>query len=177
MRLRLLANAIRLPSLLVAAGVLLAPAAVLAKSSDRNQDMLLDSDTTDGVLDGNSTTVWTGNVSLKQGSLEIKAQRAELTQRNGDPSRAVFTGKQVKMRQQLDDGSWMDAQADRVEYDMTSETITFIGNYTVKSDRGSNSGQRMVYNTKTGNIQSGGDGSRVRTVIKPKSAQPAQDKK
>ncbi|MDR7067792.1 lipopolysaccharide export system protein LptA [Pseudoxanthomonas japonensis] len=160
-----------------AALLLLLPAAgTVAKSTDRSQDMLLDSDTTDGVLDGNSTTVWTGNVSLKQGSLEIKAQRAELTQRNGDPSRAVFTGKQVKMRQQLDDGSWMDAQADRVEYDMSSETITFIGNYTVKSDRGSNSGQRMVYNTKTGNIQSGGDGSRVRTVIKPKSAQPAQGK-
>ena len=176
MRLRLFANAIALPQLLLAVAVILAPTAALAKSTDRNQDMLLDSDTTDGVLDGNSTTVWTGNVSLKQGSLEIRAQRAELTQRNGDPSRAVFTGKQVKMRQQLDDGSWMDAQADRVEYDMSSETITFIGNYTVKSDRGSNSGQRMVYNTKTGNIQSGGDGSRVRTVIKPKSAQPAQGK-
>ncbi|HEY0859862.1 MAG TPA: LptA/OstA family protein, partial [Pseudoxanthomonas sp.] len=64
------------------------------------------------------------------------------------------------------------ATADRVEYDMTSETITFIGNYTVKSPRGSNSGQKMVYNTKTGNMESGGDGTRVRTVIKPKSAQP-----
>ena len=43
---------------------------------------------------------------------------------------------------------------------------------TVKSPRGSNSGQKMVYNTKTGNMESGGDGTRVRTVIKPKSAQP-----
>ncbi|MEL1263655.1 lipopolysaccharide transport periplasmic protein LptA [Pseudoxanthomonas putridarboris] len=176
MRLRLPANATRLPFLLLAAGVLLAPATVLAKSSDRNQDMILDSNRTEGVLDGNSTTTWIGNVNLKQGTLEISAERAELTQRNGDPSHAVFTGKQVKMRQQLDDGGWMDAQADRVEYNMASETITFIGNYTVKSDRGSNTGQRMVYNTVTGNIQSGGDGTRVRTVIKPKSAQDAQGK-
>ncbi len=91
---------------------------------------------------------------------------------NGEISRAVFTGKQVKLKQQMDDGSWMDATADRVEYDMATETITFIGNYTVKSPRGSNSGQKMVYNTKTGNMESGGDGTRVRTVIKPKSAQP-----
>ena len=95
---------------------------------------------------------------------------------DGEISRSVFTGKQVKMKQQMDDGTWMDAQADRVEYDMKTETITFIGNYTVKSDRGSNSGQRMVYNTKSGNMQSGGDGTRVRTVIQPKSAQPAQGK-
>ena len=36
--------------------------------------------------------------------------------------------------------------------------------------RGSNSGQRMVYNTKTGSVKSGGDGTRVKTVIQPRSA-------
>jgi lipopolysaccharide export system protein LptA len=151
--------------------LLLVTGLALAKSADRNQPMYLDSDQQSGVMDGNSTTVLSGNVSLKQGTLDIAAQRAELTQRNGDPSSAVFTGKPVKLKQQLDDGSWMDAVADRVEYDMASETITFIGNYTVKSPRGSNSGQRMVYNTKSGNMESGGDGTRVRTVIQPKSAQ------
>ena len=95
-------------------------------------------------MDGNSTNVWTGNVTLKQGTLDIAAQRAELTQRDGDASKAVFTGSPVKLRQQQDDGTWMDATANRIEYDMSSETITLIGNYTVKSPRGSNSGQRMV---------------------------------
>ena len=146
------------------------PALAWAKSSDRNQPIYLDSNNQEGVMDGNSTNVWTGNVTLKQGSLEIAAQRAELTQRDGDPSKAVFTGSPVKLRQQQDDGTWMDATANRIEYDMSTETITLIGNYTVKSPRGSNSGQRMVYNTKTGNMQSGGDGTRVKTVIQPKSA-------
>lgn len=146
------------------------PTAAWAKSSDRNQPILLDSDHQEGVMDGNSTNIWTGNVTLKQGTLDISAQRAELTQRGGDPSKAVFTGKPVKLRQQQDDGTWMDAVADRIEYDMSSEVITLVGNYTIKSPRGSNSGQRMVYNTKTGNMQSGGDGTRVRTVIQPKSA-------
>lgn len=146
------------------------PAVTWAKSSDRNQPIYLDSNNQEGVMDGNSTNIWTGNVTLKQGTLDIAAQRAELTQRNGDPSKAVFTGSPVKLRQQQDDGTWMDATADRIEYDMSTEIITLIGNYTVKSPRGSNSGQRMVYNTKTGNMQSGGDGTRVKTVIQPKSA-------
>ncbi len=165
--------------------VLLASAALLlvlpvadamAKASDRNQAMTIDSGSQSGNMEGSGKTVLGGGVVVTQGTLEIKSSAAEIYMADGEVSRSVFTGKQVKMKQQMDDGTWMDAQADRVEYDMKTETITFIGNYTVKSDRGSNSGQRMVYNTKTGNMQSGGDGTRVRTVIQPKSAQPAQGK-
>ena len=160
-----------------AALLLLLPVAdVVAKSSDRNQAMTIDSGSQSGNMEGNGKTVLGGGVVVTQGTLEIRSAAAEIYMANGEVSRSVFTGKQVKMKQQMDDGTWMDAQADRVEYDMKTETITFIGNYTVKSDRGSNSGQRMVYNTKSGNMQSGGDGTRVRTVIQPKSAQPAQGK-
>ena len=160
-----------------AALLLLLPAAgAIAKSTDRNQAMTIDAGSQNGNMEGNGKTVLGGGVVVSQGTLEITSAGAEIYMANGEISRAIFTGKQVKMRQQMDDGSWMDAQADRVEYDMKTETITFIGNYTVKSDRGSNSGQRMVYNTKSGNMQSGGDGTRVRTVIQPKAAQPAQGK-
>ena len=160
-----------------AALLLLLPVAdVVAKSSDRNQAMTIDSGSQSGNMEGNGKTVLGGGVVVTQGTLEIRSAAAEIYMADGEVSRSVFTGKQVKMKQQMDDGTWMDAQADRVEYDMKTEPITFIGNYTVKSDRGSNSGQRMVYNTKSGNMQSGGDGTRVRTVIQPKSAQPAQGK-
>ncbi|KAF1724916.1 lipopolysaccharide transport periplasmic protein LptA [Pseudoxanthomonas mexicana] len=160
-----------------AALLLLLPVAdVVAKSSDRHQAMTIDSGSQSGNMEGNGKTVLGGGVVVTQGTLEIRSAAAEIYMADGEVSRSVFTGKQVKMKQQMDDGTWMDAQADRVEYDMKTETITFIGNYTVKSDRGSNSGQRMVYNTKSGNMQSGGDGTRVRTVIQPKSAQPAQGK-
>ena len=160
-----------------AALLLLLPVAdVVAKSSDRNQAMTIDSGSQSGNMEGNGKTVLGGGVVVTQGTLEIRSAAAEIYMADGEVSRSVFTGKQVKMKQQMDDGTWMDAQADRVEYDMKTETITFIGNYTVKSDRGSNSGQRMVYNTRSGNMQSGGDGTRVRTVIQPKSAQPAQGK-
>lgn len=165
-------------ALLASAALLfLLPAAVAAaKSTDRNQAMNIDAGKQSGNFEGSGKTVLSGGVVVNQGTLEIRSSAAEIYMADGEISRSVFTGKQVKMKQQMDDGTWMDAQADRVEYDMKTETITFIGNYTVKSERGSNSGQRMVYNTKTGNMESGGDGTRVRTVIQPKSAQPAQGK-
>lgn len=152
--------------------LLLASAGAWAKSSDRNQDMAIDAGQQSGSFEGNGKTVLSGGVVVTQGTLEIRSAAGEVYMNNGEISRAVFTGKQAKLKQQMDDGSWMDATADRVEYDMKTETITFIGNYTVKSPRGSNSGQKMVYNTRTGNMESGGDGTRVRTVIKPKTAQP-----
>lgn len=161
---------------ILALALLLASPLALAKSTDRNQPMDIESDSQSGVVTGDGTTVLSGNVVLTQGTLSINAARGEIIRSNGELSKAIFTGKQVKMRQQLDDGSWMDAAADRIEYDLLKETVVFIGNYTISSPRGSNSGQRMVYNTKSGNMQSGGDGTRVRTVIQPKSAQPAQGK-
>lgn len=155
-----------------AALLLLLPAAgAAAKTSDRNQPMNIDSGRQSGNFEGDGKTVLSQGVIVNQGTLEIRSDVGEVYMDGGEISRAVFTGKQVKLKQQLDDGAWMDATADRVEYDMKTETITFIGNYTVKSPRGSNSGQRMVYNTRTGNIESGGDGTRVRTVIQPKNAQ------
>ncbi|HVK52779.1 MAG TPA: lipopolysaccharide transport periplasmic protein LptA [Pseudoxanthomonas sp.] len=145
-----------------------------ARSSDRNQDMSIDAGKQSGSFQGDGKTVLTGGVSVSQGTLQISSSAADIYMDNGEITRAIFTGKQVKMKQQMDDGTWMDASADRVEYDMKSEIITFIGNYTVTSARGSNRGQKMVYDTKSGNIESGGDGSRVTTVIKAKTAAPAQ---
>ena len=163
------------PTVLLAAA--LVPGVAAARESDRNQPMDIVADHSEGNLaGGNGKYRFSGNVVIVQGTLEIHADAADVIQKNGETERVVLTGKQATLKQQMDDGTWMDAQADRVEYDMKTETITFIGNYTVKSDRGSNSGQRMVYNTKSGNMQSGGDGTRVRTVIQPKAAQPAQGK-
>ena len=168
-------NPILRASFLVGA-LLLAPSVVLAKSSDRNQPMSLDAGHQVGSLEGNGTITMSGGVIVQQGSLDIRSQTGVVTMKNDEITRVVFTGSPVTLKQQMEDGGMMNATANRIDYDLVNEIVTFTGNYTVKSDRGSNSGQRMVYNTKSGNMQSGGDGSRVRTVIQPKSAQPAQGK-
>ena len=143
---------------------------VLAKSSDRNQEMVIDSGSTNGSFADNGSTVLQGNVVITQGTLDIRATRGEIFMKDGEVSRAVFTGKQAQLKQVNDDGTPVTATADKLEYDVLNEIITLTGNYKVTSPKGSNSGQKLVYNLRTGNMESGGDGTRVKTVIQPKSA-------
>ena len=152
----------------------LQPVPALAKASDRNQPMTLDSDASDcNQAEADSRCVFSGNVVITQGTLEIRADRAEIVRRNSDIDQVVLTGRQATMKQQMDDGTMMNARADRIVFEPGKDLLTLTGNFRIESPRGSNSGQRMVYNMGTGQMQSGGDGTRVRTVIQPKSAAPA----
>ena len=162
-------NPILRASFLVGA-LLLAPSVVLAKSSDRNQPMSLDAGHQVGSLEGNGTITMSGGVIVQQGSLDIRSQTGVVTMKNNDITRVVFTGSPVTLKQQMEDGGMMNATANRIEYDLVNEIVTFIGNYTVKTPKGSNSGQKLVYNLRSGNMESGGDGTRVKTVIQPKPA-------
>ncbi|WP_313253938.1 lipopolysaccharide transport periplasmic protein LptA [Stenotrophomonas sp.] len=152
---------------------LLAPGLAWAKSSDRNQPMTIDSNNNDCNFSDNGKCQFRGDVVIVQGTLEIHADSADVIQRNGETERVILTGKQATLKQQMDDNTWMNARADNMDYNISSEVIILTGNYNVESERGTNAGQRMVYNTRSGAMQSGGDGTRVRTVIQPKAKAPA----
>lgn len=154
---------------LCAISLLVTGFAVSAKSTDRNQDMTIDAGAQSGTLIGDGKTTLSQGVVITQGTLDLRSSDAEIYMKDGEAVRAVFTGKQAKLKQQLDDGSWMDASADRIDYDIKAEVLVMTGNYHVKSARGTNAGQKMTYNTRTGEMNSGGDGTRVRTVIPPKN--------
>ena len=119
-------------------------------------------------------SILSGGVHITQGSLDINRSQAEISFADGDPSRAVFTGGPVVLKQQMDDGTPMNARANNVDYNLKTETVVFTGDVQIQQPRGSMSGQRMVYNLKTGNIDSGGEGNgRVKMRILPRNAQPA----
>ncbi|HYG05582.1 MAG TPA: lipopolysaccharide transport periplasmic protein LptA [Stenotrophomonas sp.] len=166
----------RLAATLLLAALL--PLAAQARTSDRNQPMNIDSATNDcNLTDDDGKCRFTGNVVITQGSLEVRADTADLFRKAGAIDRIVLIGRPATMKQLMDDGSPMNAKADNIEYRVNEDTIILTGNYTVDSPKGSNAGQRMTYNTKTGNMQSGGDGTRVRTVIQPKTQAPAKSEK
>jgi len=160
-------------SIALAGAVLLLAAspAAWAKSSDRGQPMDIDAGSTSGTLDDRQPTVLSGGVKITQGTLAIDAANATITTRGGDPVRAVLTGGPVKLKQQLDDGTPMSAIAGRVDYDLTTEIVIFSSDVNIQQPRGTLSGQRVVYNMKTGQVNSGGDGAgRVKMRILPKNA-------
>lgn len=161
----------------LALALLLLPGVAAARSSDRNQPMTLDANASDcNLADASGKCRFTGNVVIEQGTLHIEADTAEIYRSNGEPSRVVLSGRQARLRQQMDDGTPMTARADTMDYSIASETIVLSGSYQIESPRGTNAGQRMTYNMASGNMTSGGDGSRVRTVLQPK-AKPAGEGK
>ncbi|HEY1142012.1 MAG TPA: lipopolysaccharide transport periplasmic protein LptA, partial [Lysobacter sp.] len=150
---------------------------VWARSSDRSQPMDIEAGSTSGSLDDRQPTVLSNGVTINQGSLQIQASTATITTRGGDPVRAVLTGGPVKLQQQLDDGTPMNATAGKVDYDLTTEIVIFTEKVNIQQPRGSLSGPRVVYNMKTGMVNSSSDSSgRVKMTIQPRQAAPAPAK-
>lgn len=144
-----------------------------ARRSDRNQPMVIDADTGDYATDASRPSILRGNVTIVQGSLQIRANRADIHQtRGGDVARVVLQGGPATLRQQLDDGTPMNVRANQIDYNHQTEVAVFTGNVLVEQPRGSLSGERVTYNMATGQVQSGGEGSgRVRMTIQPRTTQ------
>ena len=149
-----------------------------AKSSDRNQPTKIGADSSDCSLNEGVPCLLSGNVTIVQGSLDIQAAKADVRRRNGQPQTIKLNGSPVKLKQQADDGGWMNATAAQIDYDLAKDIIVFSGDAHVQQPgKGSIAGERIVYNTRTGQIQSGAaaGGGRVNMVFEPKAQAPAED--
>lgn len=159
--------------LALAAALALTPPAAEARKSDRNQPMDIDAGRHEGVFDDSAPTVLSQGVVITQGTLDIRADRADIHTRGGDISRAVLTGTPAVMRQELDDGAPMTARARRIDYDMRTEIVTLTGGAFVEQPRGSMKSERIVYNMQTGRVESGGENAgRVQMRFEPRNPAP-----
>jgi len=164
----------RRTDVLLAAALVACAGTALAKTSDRNQPMDAESNQNNCILTDTGQCVMTGNVQISQGSLHIDAAKAVIYREGGDISRAVLTGAPAVLKQQMDDGTPLNARASNVDYNLRTEVVVFTGDVQLDQPRGSMSGQRVVYNLKTGVIDSGGQGNgRVKMHILPKNVAPA----
>ena len=151
--------------------------AALARSSDRNQTMKVDADRSDCTVVESGPCVLTGNVHIVQGTLVIQAARADIRQGDGDIKSVRLTGSPVRLRQEMDNGGTMIATAAQVDYDLQQDTVVFTGGAVVQQPgRGSISGERIVYNMRTGQVQGGGGekGGRVSLQFEPRNRPAGQ---
>jgi len=140
-----------------------------AKSSDRNQPMDVESDRTDATLGDDSDAVLTGNVRITQGTLEVGADRAVIQRRAGEIDQVVLTGSPATLKQVSDNGEPMNARAAQIVYKLTSDQIVLTGAVVIEQPRGTLRGETIKYDLKTGRLDGGGDGSRVKMRIMPKN--------
>lgn len=148
-----------------------APFQAPAKSTDRNQTLVVDADRNDCTLDESGPCIVSGNVHIVQGTLDIQAARADIRQSGGEPRQVKLTGSPVRMKQEMDAGGTMNATAGQIDYDLQADTVIFTGKAVVQQPgRGSIAGERIVYNMRTGQVQGGGEGGgRVRLQFEPRN--------
>lgn len=156
---------------IIAMALLAASGIVDARQSDRNKPMDIEAGHQICGLGDDATCTFTGKTTITQGTLRIVSDKAVISQAGGEPSRAQFSGG-VTLSQQMDDGTDLNANAANIDYNLRTEVVVFTGNVKIQQARGTLNGERVVYNMKTGQIESGGSGNgRVKMRIVPKSAQ------
>ena len=155
-------------SLILLAALL--PGAAVAKSTDRNQPMDVESDRTDAEMGDDGEAILTGNVRITQGTLEVGADRAVIHRKAGDISQVVLTGAPATLKQVNDNGEAMNAHASQIVYTLTSDIVVLTGAVVIEQPRGTLRGETIKYDLKTGRLDGGGDGSRVKMRIMPKTA-------
>ena len=180
---------------LVALSLMLAPLAAEALTSDKQQNMLINSDHAKIVQNKDNNqpgvTYLTGNVTMDQGTTKARGDEATIYQHaadakdaqgrdiSGDVQRVVMLGKkkQAHLEQQQDAGGLMTAESDKIDYNADTSIAVLTGNVVVvQPGRGQFKGATMTYNTNTGEMESGDKDSssqRVQMVIEPKNKAPA----
>ena len=181
---------------LVALALMLAPLAAEALTSDKQQNMLINSDHAKIVQNKDNNqpgvTYLTGNVTMDQGTTKARGDEATIYQHaadakdaqgrdiSGDVQRVIMIGKkkQAHLEQQQDAGGLMTAESDKIDYNADTSIAVLTGNVVVNQPgRGQFKGAYMTYNTNTGEMESGdktSDSQRVQMVIVPKN-KPAAD--
>ncbi|MCX7563612.1 lipopolysaccharide transport periplasmic protein LptA [Xanthomonadaceae bacterium XH05] len=154
---------------LVLLSCLLVAGNAFARSTDRDQPLEVYGSGLDGPISQNGDTLLT-DVVITQGSLRIEARRATVSRDDGEVTRVVLEGAPASLQQENDDGVLMKAQAGRIHYDTTSETVVLSGAVRIDQGRDTFRGERVRYDTRNGRITGdGGDGGRIHLTIQPKS--------
>ncbi|MDW1646606.1 lipopolysaccharide transport periplasmic protein LptA [Vibrio sp. Vb2976] len=148
--------------------VLTAPQA-LALKSDTQQPVYINSDTQQVDMKSNQV-VFEGDVSLKQGSINIDADRIVVTR---DPKTEAIKqiqafGKPAKFSQLMDDGKTLSGQATELDYRISTDELTMKGQAQLAQDNNTIKGSSIRYQIgKQKLVADSSKEERVTTILQP----------
>ena len=136
--------------------------------SDRQQPLEVYADTTDGTL-GDGMAILKGSVEISQGSLQVKADVAEVEKAEGRVRKVILTGNPVQLQQEIEEQGLVTAEAQKIEYEVATGIITLTGAADVNHPQYHIKGELLKYDMKLEHFQgSGGDGNgRIRIQLDP----------
>ncbi len=151
--------------------LLLLPMRLAALSSDAEQPISVEADTLE-IRDQENISIYEGNVSLIQGSLEIHSQRLVI---HFNDARELLlmemTGTPARFQLLDDEQREMRGHAGRINYDQSKSLLELLGNARFSHAGDSIEGNLIRVNTETNSIQAGSSdsGQRVKMLIQPKA--------
>jgi lipopolysaccharide export system protein LptA len=120
-----------------------------ALSSDRDQPIHVESKEQLADLKSNKV-IFSGAVKATQGSIELLAEKAELTRDEKGALKSVQCyGKPVTFKQKQDNGKTIRSQSSMLEYFPQQNEVILSGKATIWQDESHVDGERIVYNLKT----------------------------
>lgn len=158
--------------------------AARAEKVDRDKPVNIESDRMNAD-DARKTAIFDGRVVLTQGTLTIRAERITVRQDRDGFQFGTATGNPASFRQRRDGSSeFVDAEAERIEYDARADKVEFFENARMRRDGGDDvrgayisydaRTERFTVNSKPGGTAretaKGGPQDRVRAVIQPRSS-------
>lgn len=154
--------------ILFLAFLLFSSPALLALKSDRQQQLQINADTTEGTL-GDGTSVLRGNVEIHQGSLLVRADVAEVEKVDGRVRLVLLTGTPVLLQQEIEKEGLVTATAQTIDYQVATGMVTLTGAADVNHPQYHISGEVLIYDMNRQHFQgNGGDGNgRIRIELAP----------
>jgi lipopolysaccharide export system protein LptA len=122
------------------------------------------------ITEDQDTALFTGNVMIVQGGMELTAPRVEVLYGEGGQSDLVsFTASGGRVKMITED---QEIDADQAVYDFQDRVLTFTGNVVVENASGTVNSARLVIDTRAGTSSfsgaAGGEsGGRVTSVFTP----------
>lgn len=147
-------------------GLFVQPAAAL--QTDRQKPLEINADSTNGTL-GDGRAELRGNVLIRQGSLLIKADIAEVEKVEGRVREVILTGRPVHLEQEIEQQGRVQATADRIEYQVATGLVTLLGQADVDHPQYRVSGDVLKYDLNVQHFQGSGepDNGRIRIELDP----------
>ena len=143
-----------------------------ALESDRLQPLEVNADSTGGML-GDGVTTLSGHVEIRQGSLLIKADRAEVDKADGKVTQIKLLGNTASLQQEIEEQGLVKAWAQIIEYQVGSGVVVLSGAAEVTHPQYEISGEQLRYDLNLqhfeGNSDEDGNG-RIHILLTPEVA-------
>ncbi len=143
---------------------------IWALSSDKQKPIEVEADSFN-LDDAKKITVYSGNVIMTQGSMEIMADNVTIYGARGTTDKIIAIGKPVKFKQQPDDNQGLiRGEAKRFEYLVSKNTLVLINKATLWQSGNTFSSDRITYDSKRSIVKAGDKKSgskRVKITLQP----------